>query len=99
LRMQKALTQMNVQLANVLSDISGVTGQAIIKAIRRDDAVAANNLAYLMLEHDGNVNVALTLAQTARRAFLMQPTQLILLDGRISEMVRTRCRRGSSRRP
>src|SRR6201987_5965355 len=33
LRMQKALTQMNVQLANVLSDITGVTGQAIIKAI------------------------------------------------------------------
>jgi len=33
LRMQKALTQMNLQLANVLSDVSGVTGQAIIKAI------------------------------------------------------------------
>ena len=32
-RMQKTLTQMNVQLANVLSDLSGVTGQAIIKAI------------------------------------------------------------------
>jgi transposase len=32
-RMQKTLTQMNVQLANVLSDVSGVTGQAIIKAI------------------------------------------------------------------
>lgn len=32
-RMQKALTQMNVQLANVISDLSGVTGQAIIKAI------------------------------------------------------------------
>jgi transposase len=32
-RMQKALTQMNVQLANVLADISGKTGQAIIKAI------------------------------------------------------------------
>ena len=32
-RMQKALTQMNIQLANVISDISGVTGQAIIKAI------------------------------------------------------------------
>ena len=31
--MQKALTQMNVQLANVLSDISGMSGQAIIKAI------------------------------------------------------------------
>ena len=32
-RMQKTLTQMNVQLANVISDLSGVTGQAIIKAI------------------------------------------------------------------
>jgi len=29
--------------------------------------VAANDLAYLMLEHDGNINVALSLAQTARR--------------------------------
>lgn len=33
LRMQKALTQMNLQLANVISDISGLTGQAIIRAI------------------------------------------------------------------
>jgi transposase len=32
-RMQKALTQMNIQLANVLSEVSGVTGQAIIQAI------------------------------------------------------------------
>src|ERR1700686_1424339 len=32
-RMQKALTQMNIQLANVLSEVSGTTGQAIIKAI------------------------------------------------------------------
>ena len=31
--MQKALTQMNVQLGNVISDISGLTGQAIIRAI------------------------------------------------------------------
>jgi len=31
--MQKALTQMNIQLANVLSDVSGMTGQAIVKAI------------------------------------------------------------------
>ena len=36
-RMQKALTQMNLQLANVLSDVSGVTGQAIIKAILRGE--------------------------------------------------------------
>jgi len=32
-RMQKVLTQMNIQSANVLSDVSGVTAQAIIKAI------------------------------------------------------------------
>jgi hypothetical protein len=32
-RMQKVLTEMNLQLANVLSDLSGVTGQAIVKAI------------------------------------------------------------------
>jgi transposase len=31
--MQKALTTMNVQLANAISDISGVTGQAIVRAI------------------------------------------------------------------
>lgn len=32
-RMQKALTQMNVQIANAISDLSGVTGMAILKAI------------------------------------------------------------------
>lgn len=32
-RIQKALTQMNIQLGNVLSDVSGVTGQAILKDI------------------------------------------------------------------
>ena len=31
--MQKALAQMNVQLANVISDVNGLTGQAIIRAI------------------------------------------------------------------
>jgi len=32
-QMQKALTTMNVQLANAISDISGLTGQAILRAI------------------------------------------------------------------
>ena len=32
-RMQKTLTQMNVQLANVISDLSGWTGQRIVRAI------------------------------------------------------------------
>ncbi len=31
--MQKALTQMNVQLANVIADVVGVTGQLILRAI------------------------------------------------------------------
>ena len=31
--MQKALTQMNIQLANVISDIAGETGQKILRAI------------------------------------------------------------------
>lgn len=33
LHMQKALTQMNIQLANVISDVAGQTGQRILRAI------------------------------------------------------------------
>jgi len=36
-RMQKVLTEMNVQLANVISDISGVTGMSIIQAILKGE--------------------------------------------------------------
>jgi len=32
-RMQKAMTQMNLQLANVISDLSGTSGQKILRAI------------------------------------------------------------------
>jgi len=35
--------------------------------IRRDDPVASNNLAYLLLQTSGNPDLALHLAQTARR--------------------------------
>ena len=35
--MQKALTTMNVQLANVISDITGASGQAIIRAILKGE--------------------------------------------------------------
>ena len=31
--MQKVLTERNVQLANVISDLSGVSGMAIVRAI------------------------------------------------------------------
>ncbi len=37
-RMQQALAQMNLQLANVISDLSGRTGQAIVRAILRGRA-------------------------------------------------------------
>ena len=36
-RMQKAMIQMNVQLHNALSDISGVSGQAIIRAVLKGE--------------------------------------------------------------
>ena len=36
-QMQKALTTMNVQLANVISDISGATGMAIVRAILKGE--------------------------------------------------------------
>jgi cellulose synthase operon protein C len=36
-------------------------------AVQPDNPAAANNLAYLLLDHGGNVDVALSLAQTARR--------------------------------
>jgi transposase len=42
LRMQNALTQMNLQLANVISDLSGVTGQNVVRAIVAGSAIRAN---------------------------------------------------------
>lgn len=48
-RMQKALTQMNVQLTNMISDIAGTTGLAIIRAIvtgERDPKVLAAHRNY-----------------------------------------------------
>jgi len=49
--------------------------QAYQKAldIKPDDPTASNNLAYVMLETGGNVDVALSLAQTARRAMPESP--------------------------
>jgi transposase len=47
--MQKALTKMNIQLANVISDISGLSGQAIIAAVlegERDPYKLANLVDY-----------------------------------------------------
>src|SRR5208282_6676946 len=35
--------------------------------VEPDDPLACNNLAYILLEHEGDVNVAFSLAQTARK--------------------------------
>ena len=42
-------------------------------AIQPDNAVASNNLAYVMLQQGGNIDVALSMAQTARRALPDSP--------------------------
>ena len=42
--------------------------------VQPDYAVAANNLAYLMLEHGGDTSVALSLAQTARKGMPNVPS-------------------------
>jgi cellulose synthase operon protein C len=42
-------------------------------AIQPDSALAANNLAYILLQHGGSVNLALTLAQAARRGLPNSP--------------------------
>ncbi len=38
-----------------------------VLTLQPENALAANDLAYIMLEHGGNINVALTLAQTAHK--------------------------------
>jgi transposase len=62
-RMQKALTQMNLQLHNVVADISGTTGMRIIKAIlggeRNPDALAA-------MRHGRCKNSAATIARSLK---------------------------------
>lgn len=54
--MQKALTEMNVQLANVISDISGVTGLKILRAIvageRDPDKLASNRDKRIRASHE-----------------------------------------------
>lgn len=44
----------------------GMYQQALV--VSPDNPIASNNLAYVMLEQGGNVDVALSMAQTARRA-------------------------------
>jgi transposase len=70
-RMQKALTQMNIQLANVISDLSGLTGQRIVRAIlageRDPQALAA--LSHPAI-HASRVTIAKSLEGTWRADLL-----------------------------
>ena len=63
LHMQKALQQMNLQLHHVLSDITGVTGQTILRAIvtgERDPKVLASFRHYNCKADEATIIKALT---------------------------------------
>lgn len=62
-RMQKALVQMNIQLGEVLTDVMGMTGQAIIRDIvagQRDPAVLAKHRYGRVKASENDVKRALT---------------------------------------
>lgn len=75
LHMQKALTQMNIQLAQALSDITGQTGQAIIRAIvagERDPQRLAAMRDYRCQKDAGEMALALTGTWRAEHVFVLQ---------------------------
>jgi transposase len=78
-RMQKALTQMNIQLANVISDLSGWTGQRIVRAIlggeRDPDKLAA-------LSHPGIHATPDTIAKSLEGTW--QPDLLFVLQQEVT---------------
>jgi len=62
-RMQKALVQMNIQLTEVLTDVMGTTGQAIIRAIvagERDPKVLARHRHSRVRASEQDIAKALT---------------------------------------
>ncbi|HTC70939.1 MAG TPA: IS110 family transposase [Acidothermaceae bacterium] len=78
-RMQKVLTQMNIQLANVISDLSGWTGQRIVRAIlagERDPATLA------ALSHPGIHATRQTIAQSLEGTW--QPDLLFVLQQEVA---------------
>jgi transposase len=91
-RMQKTLTQMNVQLHNVISDISdimGHTGQAILRAIvagERDGATLAK-LRDKRIKAD-HATIERSLQGNWRTEHLMCLEQFLDLIGAIAEQVR-----------
>jgi transposase len=79
-RLQKTLTQMNIQLTNVISDITGATGLAIIRAIvagERDPQVLAGLRNYRI--HASVEEIAKSLQGTWREEHLFCLSQLLSL--------------------
>jgi len=79
-RMQKALTEMNVQLATVLSDLSGVTGLQILRAV-----VAGERDGQRLAEfRDPNVKASKeTIAKSLEGTWL--PEQLAILKRQLAD--------------
>ena len=78
-RMQKVLTQMNIQLANVISDLSGWTGQRIVRAIlagERDPETLAT------LSHPGIHTTRQTIAKSLEGTW--QPDLLFVLQQEVA---------------
>jgi transposase len=82
LHMQKALLQMNVQLSQVLSDVTGVTGLAIIRAIvggERDAHKLAALRNYRCKKDEQEIAKALTGTWRAEHLFVLEQA-LALFD-------------------
>lgn len=74
-RMQKALVQMNLQLPLVVSDITGVTGLKILRAIvagTHDPAVLARCRDYRCRASEAEIVAALTGVYRAEHLFVLQ---------------------------
>jgi transposase len=74
-RMQKALTQMNLQLHRVISDITGTTGMAIIRAIiagEREPQVLAALKDYRIKSSTSEIAKALTGDYRVEHIFVLQ---------------------------
>lgn len=88
-RMQKALIQVNLQLTNVLNDISGATGMAIIRAILAGERDPHELAAY----RDPNVKaseeeIARSLEGTWREEHLFALKQQLANFDHYQEMIR-----------
>ncbi|MBD2249480.1 IS110 family transposase [Nostoc sp. FACHB-888] len=96
-RMQKALTQMNVQLHKVVSDITGITGMAIIRAIaagEKDPQILAAKKHYRAKRSQAEIAAALNGDYRSEHVFVLQQelqiydvyqTQIAACDCQIQE--------------